>query len=106
MFNASVIARSCPAVIRASCFERVSNTIEPVRRGTAVRLVRIRRVANCEAEQFGTGLEAQLLLDVLAVGFDGLDAQTELVRDLPDRLAGADQAEHFQLAVGQPLHRA
>ena len=44
--------------------------------------------------QLGGGLDHQLLLDVLAVGFDRLDAQMERLRDLAGAPALPDQAKH------------
>src|SRR5258705_3449065 len=51
--------------------------------------------------QFGSCLEAQLVLDVLAVGFDRLDAQVQGVGDLACAPALTDQPEHLQLAVAE-----
>src|SRR3989442_3725101 len=55
----------------------------------------------CALGQFGSCLEAQLVLDVLAVGFDGLDAQVQGVGDLARAPALTDQPEHLQLAVAE-----
>jgi hypothetical protein len=53
--------------------------------------------------QLGGGLDLQLLLEVLAVGFDRLDAQMESLRDLAGAPALPDQAKYLQLAVAERL---
>ena len=46
--------------------------------------------------QFRAGRQAQLLLEVLAGGFDGLDAEMEGRRDLARAPPLADQAQHLR----------
>jgi len=41
-------------------------------------------------DQFGHGPEIELLFDVRAMGFDGLGAQMEFLRDLDGAFASAD----------------
>src|SRR5215203_7485012 len=53
--------------------------------------------------QLGGGPDHQLLLEMLAVGFDRLDAQMEGLRDLAGAPALPDQAKHLQLAVAERL---
>lgn len=53
--------------------------------------------------ELSAGFQRQLLLDVLAVGFDGLDAEMEGLRDLARAPPLADQAKHLRLAVAQPV---
>lgn len=59
-----------------------------------------------ESDQLGGVFQPELFLDVFAVGLDGLDAQSELLRDLrrPDPLA--DEVEYLELPVAQPLQRS
>src|SRR5437763_14954967 len=73
--------------------------------GGKYRLASIQPVLNGEAEELVAALEVELLLDVLAVGLDGLDAEEELVGDLAGAEAFPDHAEDFQLAVGEALQR-
>ncbi len=54
-------------------------------------------------DQVRSLLQVQLPLDVLAVGFDGLDTQLQRFGDLPRTAARTDQAQHLQLAVTQAL---
>src|SRR2546423_13940703 len=51
------------------------------------------------ADQFRTGAEAELLEDTRAVRAHGLRGKTQLRGDLTHGSAGADQAQHFVLAV-------
>src|SRR3954451_23820303 len=55
------------------------------------------------ADQLVAAGEAELALDVLAVGLDGLDTQAEALGDRAGAEALADQVEDLQLAVAQPL---
>src|SRR5205807_7127039 len=57
------------------------------------------------ADQLRAGGEPQLLENAGAVGADGLGREVELRRDLAHGLAGADQAQHLVLAVGEGLVR-
>ena len=50
---------------------------------------------------FRAGLQAQLLLEVLAGGFDGLDAEMEGRRDLAHAPPLANQAKYHQFAVAE-----
>jgi hypothetical protein len=52
-------------------------------------------------DELRTGLERQLLLEVFPVGFNRLDAQMKAFCDLAGALALADQAKHFEFAVGE-----
>src|SRR5271157_5775420 len=64
--------------------------------------------------ELGGGPEAKLGLDPPAIGFDGVDAQVQLVGDLGRGPPPADQPEHLQLAIregfvggaGRPLTAA
>ena len=50
------------------------------------------------AEQFGRAANAQLLLEMFAVGFDRLGAEVEDFRNLARAAAVADEPKHPQLA--------
>ena len=54
--------------------------------------------------QFGAVLQVQLVLDVLAVGFDGADTEAKLLGDLPRTAPFADETEDFEFAVGQIIN--
>src|SRR5258708_30220384 len=53
------------------------------------------------ALQLGGGLQAELGLDLLAVGANGLGAEIEVRSDLPRGQAGADQQENLHLSIGE-----
>src|SRR5262245_65923024 len=55
------------------------------------------------ADQLGGILDPQLLLDALAVRFDGLDAQVECHGDFTCARALADEVQDLQLAIAQPI---
>src|SRR5690606_12188080 len=56
-----------------------------------------------ELNEARRAVEAQLLLDPLAVRFHRLDAQAQIPRDLARRLAASDQVQHLDLAIAQPF---
>src|SRR5690606_5418936 len=58
-----------------------------------------------ELHEARRAVEAQLFLDALAVRLDRLDAEAQVLSDLPRRLAAADQVQHLHLAVAQALDR-
>ena len=51
-------------------------------------------------DQFGSAFQAELALDVFAVGFDGLDAQVQFVSNLARAMPLADQVD---VAFAGPL---
>jgi len=67
---------------------------------------------NCSAsrndgllEQFGAAFEVQLLFQVFAIGFDGLDAQAKFAGDLAGGETVANQLEDLQFPVAQSFNR-
>jgi hypothetical protein len=52
-------------------------------------------------EQLRSIRQLHLILDVLAVCLDRLDAQVQLAGDLPGRNPTPDQLEHLDLAIAQ-----
>src|SRR5690606_9897691 len=72
-------------------------------RSVALRLARI--PVHGELDETRRAVEAQLLLDPLAMRFHGLDAEAQIARDLASRLAAADQVQHLHLAVAEPFDR-
>src|ERR1051326_816346 len=61
--------------------------------------------AHSEANQFRGGVHLQFGFDVHAMHFDGLDAQVQLLGNLPGAFALADELKDFKLAVRQILDR-
>src|SRR5271166_5429608 len=55
--------------------------------------------------EFRGGRYAQLVLDVLEVGFDRLDAARQRPGDLARGAAAADQPKNLQFAVAERIHR-
>src|SRR5262245_23414319 len=56
-------------------------------------------------DQFGRVLEAELALDVFAIGLNRAHTQMQLPGDLPCAATLTDQPENLQLAVGQGFNR-
>ena len=54
-----------------------------------------------EVDELDGGVDGQLFHDLGPVGFDGADAHTEHVGDLPGGVALGDELKDFALAVGQ-----
>src|SRR5437867_12278714 len=52
-------------------------------------------------DQFGSVLQTELGLDVLAVSFDGAHAQVQLACDLAGAAAFANEPEDLQFAIGE-----
>ena len=55
--------------------------------------------------KFDRALQVELLLNLLAVVLDGLDAQMQFLRDFLGLLPLPDELEHFHLPVTEPLDR-
>ena len=58
-------------------------------------------VLDCVVDHVRHGCKVQLLHDARLVRADGLDADVEAVGDLGDVVAGDDQLEYLEFAVGQ-----
>src|ERR1017187_1794081 len=63
------------------------------------------RPANGITDQVGPAHQFELVLDIRAVHFDGLNAQMKVLGDLAGPLALPDELEDFELAVGEAFHR-
>ncbi len=59
----------------------------------------------CTVSQLCTGMDAQLVLDMFAVRFDGLDAQTQVIGNLAGAPSLTDQPKHLQFAVAEHVKR-
>src|SRR5213075_2108066 len=78
-------------------------SVRDIRQSVAFALPQPLRGAGHE---LGVGTEGELVLDVLAVCFDGLDADAELAGHFTRRQPEAGQSEHLQLPVRQMLREA
>src|SRR5687768_17773198 len=58
-----------------------------------------------EPDHFSAILEAELFLDVSAMGFDGLDAEMKLVGDFASAEATAEKLKHLEFAIGEFVDR-
>jgi hypothetical protein len=53
------------------------------------------------ADQFGSGRQLQLVQETGSIGTDGLDAESEGLRDVLDGLAPGQQYEDFEFSLRQ-----
>src|SRR5215211_420279 len=70
--------------------------ISPTRRSDQAVLMRVGRGRR-------SGGDAELRVQVAHVPVDGPDADDQICGDPPVRLPGAEQAQHLQLALGEPV---
>lgn len=54
-------------------------------------------------DQFHGIAQMQLVLDIVAVGFDGFEAQTERFGNFSSALSSAKHSKYLQLAIGEHL---
>src|SRR5580765_1975104 len=59
----------------------------------------------CVLGQFRSAFQVQFLLNLLAIIFDGLDAQVKFVGDVARLLPPADKLKDLHFTIAQPAHR-